>query len=321
VVCIVPPELAPKLRETLEEHFADDPEVTVVIERRKAERRAKGDRRKKDDGPPKGTEERRKIRNADGRRVGERRAALVPTDAPTELPRKVRRHLETVAMCERIEMPTERLEDLETLRLVTRIQHGERDAFSSLYRTYFDRVYGYLRVALGDTHEAEDGTQQVFMRVLEALPACELRGQAFAAWLFTITRNLAVTRHRATGRVDVIDPTQMTRHQDAEPSNEEIRVLDWINDADVLLLIERLPIAQRQVLAMRYMLGMSSRDTAEVLGTSSNHVSVLQYRALGFLRERLTALGREPRDVGRSRLQRCKSQARVLRRRRFALSP
>jgi RNA polymerase sigma-70 factor (ECF subfamily) len=228
---------------------------------------------------------------------------------------------QAISFCERIEPPEEQLEDLETGRLVTRIQAGDRAAFAVLYEQYFDRIYSYLRVALGDAHEAEDGAQQVFMKLLEALPRYELRGQPFAAWLFTIARNLAVSRHRATGRLDVVDPTKLAEHREREPQEPELRVLDWIKDEDVLLLIERLPLPQRQVLAMRYMVGMSPRETARVLDMSPNHVSVLQYRALGFLRDRLTALGREPRDVGRSRWQRCKSQARVLRRRRFALSP
>ncbi|MDX6652192.1 MAG: hypothetical protein QOJ38_973 [Solirubrobacterales bacterium] len=93
-ICLVPPELAGKVADQLTKHFADDPNVEVIVERRSAERRSGKERRQKDTGAPKGGEERRKIHNADGRRVGERRATLVPVDPPEDLPRKVRRYLD-----------------------------------------------------------------------------------------------------------------------------------------------------------------------------------------------------------------------------------
>lgn len=92
MICLIPPELAPKLRELLERHFAEDPNIMVIVERRTGERRSGKERRKKDTGPVKGKEDRRKIRNADGRRVGERRAALVPATDPPELPRKAKKY-------------------------------------------------------------------------------------------------------------------------------------------------------------------------------------------------------------------------------------
>jgi RNA polymerase sigma-70 factor (ECF subfamily) len=319
VVCIVPPELAPKLRETLEEHFADDPEVTVVIERRKGERRKKGDRRKKDVGPPKGTEERRKIRNADGRRVGERRAALVPTDAPTGLPRKVRRYLGTTAFCERVEPSTEHVEDLDTARLVIRIQGGDRDAFAGLYSRYFDRVYGYLSVLLNDRHEAEDAAQQVFMQVLEALPRYERRQQPFRAWLFVAVRNLALYQLRKLRRVDATDPGDIDRDREVDAGNgADIAALDWISDQDLLLFVERLPVAQRQVLLLRFMLDLPSSEIAQILERSPEDVRMLQSRALRFLNSRLTAVGRVPRGR-QARSRQYLRQAPVLRGRRFAL--
>jgi hypothetical protein len=90
--CIVPPELEDKLFDTLKRHYADDPSIEVIVERRVADRRMSEERRRRDIGPPEGTEDRRRIRNDDGRRVGERRATLVPLMDPPDLPRKARRY-------------------------------------------------------------------------------------------------------------------------------------------------------------------------------------------------------------------------------------
>ena len=88
--CIVPPELESKLYDDLV-RYRDDPSIEVIVERRAAERRSGEERRKRDIGPPEGMEDRRRIRNDDGRRVGERRATLVPVADPPPLPRKARR--------------------------------------------------------------------------------------------------------------------------------------------------------------------------------------------------------------------------------------
>jgi iron uptake system EfeUOB component EfeO/EfeM len=134
------------------------------------------------------------VRNKAGRRVGPRRAPTMAIDA-LPLPRKARAHAKRIVFVERVEPSAEHMADLDSARIVTRFQSGDADAFTALYMRYFDRVYSYLRVLFReDSHEAEDLTQQVFVRAFEALPRYERRSQPFRAWLFTIARNLAMTR-------------------------------------------------------------------------------------------------------------------------------
>jgi RNA polymerase sigma-70 factor (ECF subfamily) len=314
----VPAELASSLHELLRRHFSDDLSVEVVVERRGAERRS-GERRADDAGSSRAvTGERRRVRNRPGRRVGERRATVLAL-GPLSLPRRAQRYAGRIVFVERLAASSQHLEDLDTARLVTRLQSGERELFSPLYLRYFDRVYNYLRLILNDAHEAEDATQQVFIKVLEALPGYERRGQPFRAWLFRIARNHAIGVLRRTRRVDLVEPRELESF--AEPERQlapELRALSWVSDGELLMLIERLPLAQRQVLLMRYLADLSVDDVAAVLGRTPTAVRKLQARSLAFLRERLVALGRK--DVARPMgWQRRVPHARVLRRRRFAL--
>jgi RNA polymerase sigma-70 factor (ECF subfamily) len=206
--------------------------------------------------------------------------------------------------------------------LVVRVQAGDESAFAELYRRCFDRVYGLLRVLLRDPHEAEDLTQQVFINAHEAIGGYEARGRPFEAWLLAIARNQAISHLRRSRPTDLEDPAELDQRRERDPGNgDSLRTLRWISDQDLLLLIERLPPEQRQVLVLRYMLDHAPREIAELLDISPNHVSVLQYRALSFLRARLRALGRDAADLRPSPLRRAVPQARVLRRRRFALTP
>jgi hypothetical protein len=74
------------------------------------------------------------------------------------------------------------------------------------------------------------------------------------------------------------------------------------------------------VLFLRHVVGLSGAEMARVLDLDAGHVRVLHARALGFLRERLTSLGRDPRrPLRRAPVRRCLEPAHVLRSRRYAL--
>ena len=317
IYCVVPWELAAELHEELRAHFHSDPNIDVVVERRRRERRAAEERRQEDLAA---VRDRRAIRNSSGRRVGDRRTPVATIDPPT-LPDRVRQYADQLIFVERLEPSDQHHEDLDTARLVTRHQGGEKEVFAEIYMRYFDRVYSYLRMALDDEHAAEDTTQHVFMKVMEALPRYERRTQPFRAWLFTIVRNEAIRYLSKRGRVELTDPVELVgRREDAattEPA-EALGALAWISDREILMLIERLPIAQRQVLMLRYMMDLTAADIAAVLGRSSEDVRTLQSRALRFLEQRLTALGRAPqRRQPTIQMTRRRAGAPVLRARRY----
>jgi RNA polymerase sigma-70 factor (ECF subfamily) len=316
--CLVPRDLAPRLHDVLRRHFELDPAVEVIVERRRLDRRRAGERRSV--AAARGEGERRRIRGAGGRRIADRRAVTVAS-APAELPRRARPYADRLLFVERLEPASAALEDIDTARLVTRIQAGERDQFDALYMRYFARVHSYMRVALKDPAEAEDATQQVFFKIFEALPGYEHGSVPFRGWMFAIARNLAIRLLERGQRVTPVDPVDLERSReqfDEEPG--ALPALDWISDRELMMFIERLPLAQRQVLFLRHMVGLSGAEIARVLDLDPGNVRMLHSRALRFLRVRLTNLGRTPtRSARRTPVRRCTQPAHVLRSRRFAM--
>ena len=284
VYCVVPRELAGELVEPLRRFFRDDPSVEVIVERRSRDRRSgRSARRRFVKVPPE--RERRTIRAEAGRRVAERRARQAEAPA-LALPSEAERHRESLLFVERLEPSTLAGEDAETARLVMRLQAGEEDLFERLYERYFDRVYAYLYVTLQDAHEAEDAVQEVFMRVLEALPRYERRDVPFRAWLFRIVRNSGINRLRKRRQLTVESPDRIARQVETagevtEPSP------DWFGDRRLVALIERLPLAQRQVIVLRYMLELTNNEIAQLLGRKPDAVRQLHQRAMRFLRKGL----------------------------------
>ena len=162
-----------------------------------------------------------------------------------------------------------------------------------------------MRAFLSQPEDAEDGAQQVFTKVFEALPRYERRAQPFRAWLFVVVRNHALNEIERQRRIETLDMAELSEHQERQQERagaaEEPSIVGWITDRELLLFIERLPLAQRQVLLLRYMLDLSYDEIAHLLGRTPEAMRRMHSRALTYLRGRLSAVGRapEPQRPGR----------------------
>jgi len=287
VYCLVPGDLAPSLHDELRRHFHADPEVEVVVEARHRERRRRPDRRREPDSPP-GGRERRRIRSSTGRRVAERRAAVAPPRRPPPLlPPTALGVADRISFVERLEPSSRDSEDRDGSRLVTRFQAGDPDAFAILYNRYYERVYSYLRVMLRDAYEAEDAAQQVFVKLLEALPRYERRDRPFRAWFMTIVRNVAFDCLRKRSRIEPSDAEAIDARLRSFACGELEPEMLGIADRDLSPMLEDLSPAQRQVVLLRYVLGLSNAEAGRILGRTPVAIRGLQYRALRALRGRL----------------------------------
>ncbi|HVE68128.1 MAG TPA: sigma-70 family RNA polymerase sigma factor [Solirubrobacteraceae bacterium] len=299
IYCVIPADLAGELHESLREHFRDEPGVQVVVEQRSTDRRSAADRRAA--RAEKVERDRRELRARSGRRVEERRADQRPIDPPA-LPEAVEPLRDRLRFVERDEPTSLAREDADTARMVVRIQTGDKDLIGPLYLRYFDRVYAYLRITLQDSHEAEDAAQAVFIRVLEALPNYERRDVPFRAWLFRIVRNDAINRLRQRQRLTVESPDEVVEQGErvgaAAPPGDD--AVDWIGDTHLLAMVERLPLSQRQVVVLRYMMDFNTVEIGELLDRSPEAIRQLHHRAMRYLRQRVTRPEEEESGYRRS---------------------
>lgn len=212
-------------------------------------------------------------------------------------------------------------EDIEAGRLVARLKAGDRTAFGELYELYVGRVYTFLRLLLRDRHEAEDAAQEVFLKVFQAIPRYEQTERPFRAWLFTAVKNHALNVLEKHGRISPEEPDRISRRVERATAEWEngLAILDWITDRDLVLFIERLPLPQRQVLLLRYMLDLSDAQIAAVLDRNRGEVRMIQHRALAYLRQRLRAIGRGPEAERGVPMERVRRKGNVIRARRYAL--
>jgi RNA polymerase sigma-70 factor (ECF subfamily) len=161
---------------------------------------------------------------------------------------------------------------------------------SELYSSYFPRVYRYILARTGNTHDAEDLAEEVFMRVLEAIERFQWREAPFSAWLFRIAHNAVISQRRKETARGKSSPLTDGLPTDSEGPDELIERRLVLNE--VMEAAKRLPEAQRQVIALRFGAGLTVAETARAMNKGEGNVKVLQHKAIAKLRE---MMGQAPR--------------------------
>lgn len=177
-------------------------------------------------------------------------------------------------------MPPDRQASLD-VDLVARAKRGETEAFGDLYERHVEAIHRYVFYRVGEADEAENLTQTVFLKAWEALGRYEQRALPFSVWLYRIAHNTVVDYHR-TNRKDTSLDKQYSLHSEADSPEE---VADQRQQAERLArAIARLDEEDQQIIALRFVSGLSHAETAQLLGQKENYVRVLQHRALRALR-------------------------------------
>jgi RNA polymerase sigma factor (sigma-70 family) len=316
VYCVMPRGVAAKIQRSVDRALRDRDGITVVTERRDADRRGHGDRR----GAPRSRTlwaERRRIRYADGRRVAERRAALVPVGMPSGVPRAVHQHAAAVAFFEPLDVPADLLEDTDGVRAIVRFQAGELD-LGELYRRWFDPIYTYLSVTLDRSADVEAHVATVLAEALRALEEVSPSPAQLRPWLFAIAYDTASAHSSRPARPR--GPVNGNGHRAfaAVPGGEDER-LDWLSDDDLMLLIDRRPQDERHVLVLRYFAGLSYSEIGEVMAVAPAEAVALHRAAVESLDAMLAAVSHGHGVEERHSMGRLIQQTPVLHRRRRAL--
>jgi RNA polymerase sigma-70 factor, ECF subfamily len=168
---------------------------------------------------------------------------------------------------------------------IARAREGDHHAVRYLYLRYRDHVYGYVCSIVRDEHDAEDVTQQIFSKLLTSLERYEPTSVPFSAWILRVSHNAAIDHMRAR-RAIPFEEVRSTEEPFSDIGRER-----W---GDLRAAFETLPSDQRQVVMLRFVVGLSPAEIAERLGRTEDAVHALQHRGRRRLREQLALLGSAP---------------------------
>jgi RNA polymerase sigma-70 factor (ECF subfamily) len=162
--------------------------------------------------------------------------------------------------------------------LVHSAQRGDDAAIERLWTLNEQSVHLYLSRYLRDPRDVAEAAQEVFIRMLKALPRYQFDGTPFQTWLSVIARNHAIDVLRREKHSQVEDEESLTRLLEAAGGDEGAE--GWLADERTALAVSSLPVDQQRMLLLRFGFGYKSEEVAEMLGCSPDAVRQQQSRAL-----------------------------------------
>jgi len=169
---------------------------------------------------------------------------------------------------------------------VDRARSGDQAALADLYDWYMPRVYRYAMARLGNQAEAEDVTEEVFLKMLGAIGEFRWRDVPFSSWLFRIAHNHIASHFRRVtqrgGPHAALTPDLIDRRDGPDATVEQQVTLEEVRRATELL-----PDAQREVIVLRFAVGLSVAETAKALGKREGNIKALQHKAVAKLQKLL----------------------------------
>jgi len=174
--------------------------------------------------------------------------------------------------------------EMDLAELTLRAKNGDTAAAGELYEQCHQDIYWYLFYRVGDPQTAEDLTAEVFLRMLRGLPNYQPQGKPVEAWLFQIARNLAIDQYRSDRREVSIE---LEENQPVESEEIHKTVEKSLTGENLRRALDKLNADQRDVIILRFVLGMPIAEAARAINRSQNAVKALQRRGLLALRDLL----------------------------------
>ena len=155
---------------------------------------------------------------------------------------------------------------------------GDEQAFAALYDTYLDSIYRFVYLRVEDQQTAEDITSSVFLRAWEKLGSYQFRGIPFRAWLFRIARNAVIDHYRTRKKTAPLEVVINSRDDNLLPLSQQVGLR--IEAEQVMECMRQLTEDQRNVLTLKLVHGLNTKEVAKTLGKRQGAVRALQMRGL-----------------------------------------
>ena len=177
-------------------------------------------------------------------------------------------------------------QQIEDRHLLSSAKDGNAEAFGVLYERYAERVFRFLFAHVDNRLDAEDITEDVFLRAWRSLPNYRERGVPFLAFLFRVARNALIDHYRRSNPVKNQISIEDLSLRDNNPGPGE-SAISSLEREELRISLEQLRDDYRTVLVLRFLSELTPNETAQVMGRTPGAVRVLQHRALASLRSML----------------------------------
>jgi len=168
--------------------------------------------------------------------------------------------------------------------VVAAAQQGDERAWETLFDLHYTRVYRFFRARLSTSEEAEDLASATFMEAFRSIGSFRWQGKPFEAWFFGIAHHQLASHYRSRKPI---------------PLQHETAVRDEFLELEIRDILDRLHPDYRTALELRFIIGLSGIEAAEVMGRSHGAFRSLLLRAVRAFRDESSRdeSGRAPQNA------------------------
>jgi RNA polymerase sigma-70 factor (ECF subfamily) len=178
------------------------------------------------------------------------------------------------------------MDELNTL--IRQAKRYEEKAFSKIYKHFYQQVYRYIYYRTNDRNIAEDLTAETFLKVLQNIQSFRKEAKSFLPWLIKIAYSQVVEFYRNGGQNEMLSLEEENSWQFGySAADAEDLILSRLDGEDIWCAVGRLTEEQQQVIYLKFGLGLSNSEVAEILGKKEGAIKSLQVRALNSLKRYL----------------------------------
>jgi RNA polymerase sigma-70 factor, ECF subfamily len=181
--------------------------------------------------------------------------------------------------------------DVRSALLAGRAKKGDERAIEELWRLNEPELHLKLSRYLRDPRDVAEAAQEVFIRMLTALPDYKVSEVPFRFWLLRIARNHAIDVLRREKFSQVEQEDRLHRLLEDAGASPGAPGTGWLDDERTALAVSALPVTQQRMLLLRFGFGLKSEEVADLLHMSPAAVRKQQSRALRRLAAALDAAG------------------------------
>ncbi len=162
------------------------------------------------------------------------------------------------------------------------------DPFESFFNDHFHSVYHFVYYMIGNKSDAEDVTQEIFLKIANSFDTTnELTSKK--AWIYTIARRAVIDfiRKKKTKKYVAFWKNHIPNEfeiVDERLTSPEDKLIDHEMQQSLYRMLDQLPEKMRTVIYLRFIQGLPLPEVADILDMTHNNVSVIQNRAIAKLR-------------------------------------
>lgn len=164
--------------------------------------------------------------------------------------------------------------------LIYQIKHGNQQALEKLISHYYPDIYRYIFLKLSRKEDAEDITQEVFLRFIRQIPTYHHRDKLLN-YLYTIAHSCCIDYFR---KQKTFEDFLNYENQIADPVDVHTSILQQVQAEQIQLLLKKLSFKEQDVIIFHLYQQMTFKEIAQILNTPEETIKSCFYRALKKLR-------------------------------------